>query len=231
MTILAHLAALKEEIASAAKKAHRSVEEIHLVIATKTVPWEKVVPLYDAGERHFAESRIQEALEKIGIAPSDVQWHFIGHLQKNKISKALGKFALIHSVDSLELAEALSRASKQAGIQTAVLLQANTSGELSKGGLSAVEWKKHLKSLLQLDGIDIQGLMTMAPLTKEEDVIRKTFSSLRFLRDELRLLSEGRMKLPFLSMGMSRDFHIAIEEGATHLRIGTALFHDEKELD
>ena len=145
----------------------------------------------------------------------------MGKLQKNKVQKVMERFALIHSVDSVELAEKIARTSLQLGIKTSILLEANTSGEATKSGLTSREWEEHFNALNRLPGIDIQGLMTMAPLTEDEAMIRHCFSELRFLKSRLQ---EKGGDLSTLSMGMSNDFQLAIQEGATLLRIGTALF-------
>ncbi len=204
-----------------AREAGRNPAEISLVVVTKGQPQEAIEMLYQMGVRDFGENRVQEALEKMEKSPKDIRWHFIGKLQKKKVSKVIGRFTLIHSVDSSRLAEKLSTASMEHGVVTSVLLEANTSGEGAKSGLSPVEWKQEYGRLLDLEGIKISGLMTMAPLTDDEGVIRNCFSKLRQLRDELQEIGG---ELPALSMGMSQDYPIAIEEGATHLRIGSAIF-------
>lgn len=193
-----------------------------LVVVSKEATLDQILEAYRAGVRDFGESRLQDALPKIENAPKDIRWHFIGRLQKNKVAKVVGTFALIHSVDTLDLAEKISEVSLKRHCKTPILLEANTSGEHSKAGLTPSEWKKSLPHLLELQGIEIHGLMTMAPLTSDESVIRKTFSELRHLRDDLQDLSG--LALPTLSMGMSHDYLIALQEGATLLRIGTLIF-------
>jgi pyridoxal phosphate enzyme (YggS family) len=175
-----------------------------------------MLPLYNQGCRHFAENRVDAALEKMELLPEDIQWHLIGTLQKNKVRKVIGKFALIHSVDTPELAKKISDCSLEAGLKTPILLQVNTSGEASKHGLSFEEWQKNYPEVANFEGIMIKGLMTMAPLVDDEKIIRTTFARLRELGKVL--------KLQHLSMGMSQDFPLAIAEGATLLRIGSALF-------
>lgn len=211
-----------DEIAATAIKCGRDPREISLIAITKQIPWEIASSLYAQGQRDFGENRIVEALDKQQEAPSDCNWHFIGNLQKNKLRKIIGKFTLIHSIDSLELLQKLSEVSQENHLITPILLQANTSGEVSKHGLSPDEWKCCFKEALQLKGVLIQGLMTMAPLNGEVGVVHNCFRNLRKLRDELQVL--GNHNLPHLSMGMSQDFKIAIEEGATLLRIGSALW-------
>ncbi|MBS0653272.1 MAG: YggS family pyridoxal phosphate-dependent enzyme [Verrucomicrobia bacterium] len=207
---------IKDQIAEACHRSNRDHSEITLIAVTKYATLEAIREAYNLGLRSFGESRISTALEKMAQLPSDIDWHFIGHLQSNKVAKATGRFALVHSVDSLELAKKISAASTQQGCNTAVLLQVNTSGEPSKQGFTPDTCRDHFLELSQLPGITLQGLMTMAPLTEDASVIRSCFSRLRDLRDEF--------ELRHLSMGMSHDFSIAIEEGATLLRIGSSLF-------
>lgn len=207
---------VKEKIHAAALRAGRSLNEITLVAVTKNHSLEEMLPLYDQGCKIFGESRVQEAFPKMESAPKDISWHLIGHLQKNKVNKVIGKFDLIHSVDSFELAKNLSSASQKAGITTNILLQVNVSGEETKQGLSALEWEKHKEEVFALPNLNIEGMMTMAPLTSDTALIRKVFQGLKKFNT-----SWG---LRHLSMGMSHDFEIAIEEGATLLRIGSALF-------
>lgn len=217
MSQAAYLRVLKE-IANAAHAAGRDPKDIALIAVTKGNPWPQTSWLYDAGQRVFGENRLPEAFEKMESAPADCQWHFIGTLQTNKVRKAIGKFSLIHSVDSLELAQKLSECSLDVGIKTNILLQANTSGEASKHGLTPDAWKRCFEEVISLKGIQVQGLMTMAPLTEDLVAIQRCFAGLRYLRDAL------DPSLPHLSMGMSHDFPLAIAEGATIVRIGTALF-------
>jgi len=215
---------IRADVEAIARRCDRDPASITLVTVTKTHPLEDILPVYDAGCRDFGESRLQEALEKIPQAPQDIRWHFIGTLQSNKVRKAISRFALIHSVDSVELAAKISQISVEMGMTTPILLQANTSGEASKHGLPPDQWKQAFESLLALPGIDIQGLMVMAPLTEDESVIRRCFSELRYLRDELASYPGISSSFRHLSMGMSYDYPIAIEEGATLLRIGSAIF-------
>ena len=221
-----NLQCVRERICQAATRVGRDPREVTLVAVSKGQSAEKIHHLYLLGVRDFAENRIAEAFEKMKQLPSDIRWHFIGKLQKNKIPKVLGRFALIHSVDTPELAQKISEASHKARVCTHVLLQANTSGEKTKGGLNPVEWETHYSDMLSYQGIVMCGLMTMAPLAGGEDAIRHCFSELRCLRERLQLKGE---KLSILSMGMSQDFLLAIQEGTTLVRIGAALFGDVHE--
>lgn len=214
---------LQHEVAQIAKRCGRNPGDIAVVGVTKGYAWDKIRDVYDQGCRDFGESRVQEVFKKQAEAPEDIRWHFIGTLQKNKVKDVIGKFVLIHSVDSPELAKLISNRSMHAHVVTDVLLEVNTSGELSKHGLHPEEWKNHIEEVSQLPGIRVNGLMTMAPLTDDEGRIRYCFELLRLFRDELKgVLLEH--PIHHLSMGMSQDYPIAIAEGATLLRIGTKLF-------
>ncbi len=201
-------------IAENLQKIRTQIGEATLIAVSKGRSCDEILEAYAAGQRDFGENRVQEALAKMEELPRDIRWHFIGKLQKNKVNKVIGRFALIHSVDSYELAKRISEASRNA---TPILLEANTSGEATKSGLSPTKWEELFPQVLELKGIEVKGLMTMAPLTDNRNAIRSCFAELRRLRDRLG-------NIPFLSMGMSNDYLIAIEEGATHVRIGTALF-------
>ena len=215
------LESVVRRIEKKAQEVGREPAELSLVVVTKGQSLAAIEALYQLGIRDFGENRVQEVLEKIEKSPKDIRWHFIGKLQKKKVSKVIGHFTLIHSVDTPRLAEKISNAGVERGVVTSVLLEANTSGEAAKSGLSPEEWKQEYGRLLDLDGIKISGLMTMASLHDSESEIRNCFSKLRQLRDKLQEIGG---ELPTLSMGMSRDYPIAIEEGATLLRIGSAIF-------
>lgn len=198
--------------------------KVTLVTVSKKRPLDSILEAYHQGCRDFGENRVDEALDKIDKAPNDIRWHFIGTLQTKKVPKVIGKFSLIHSVDSFKLAEKISICSQNQGVKTPILLQANTSGESSKHGLTPSEWKECFTELLNCDGIVIQGLMTMAPFTDDEQVLRRCFRGLKALRDELQ--EKCHYSLEHLSMGMSNDYPIAIQEGATLVRIGTSIYED-----
>lgn len=205
-----------------AHKCGRDPKEITLVTVTKGHSWLEALPLFNAGVRDFGESRLQEALPKMAESPIDTRWHLIGTLQANKVRKAINKFVMIHSVDTPDLAKKISQHSLEAGIVTSILLQVNTSGEPTKHGLDVESWRAAFQTVQNLPGISLGGFMTMAPLIEDEKVIRTCFARLRHFRDEL--VRESKVPLPHLSMGMSHDYRLAIAEGATLLRIGTAIF-------
>lgn len=225
------LAALRARIDAAARKAERDPATVRLVAVSKYATPEQVRDAYAAGQREFGESRIQSALPRIDALPQDVVWHLVGHLQSNKVNKALGRFDLIHSVDGYDLARRLSDKSRDRELMSQVLVQVNCSREASKTGLDPAEAEEFLLSLAELKGILVRGLMTMAPPLGEagEDGVRESFRLLAGIRE--RMLEADRPELPLdeLSMGMTGDFEIAIAEGATLLRIGSALFAEEAE--
>ena len=216
------LAAVHEKIVTAAKKSGRNADEIELVAVSKTHPPETVQEIADAGQIIFGESRVQEARAKIPLLPGRLQWHFIGHLQKNKIRVALPLFQLFHSIDSLELAKQFQRIAEEDGQRPRVLLEVNVAGEASKFGFSTTAIQSQMEEILALDRLDVVGLMGIAPLAPEAENSRPYFEQLRGLRDHLQ--NEGGIGLPHLSMGMSGDYLVAIEEGATLVRVGSAIF-------
>lgn len=220
MNIKDRLALLTKEI-----KSHSKGDiETHLLLVTKSAFLSQMQEAYDLGCRDFAESRVQALLEKKAQFPFDINWHFIGSLQSNKVNKIVGQVSLIHSVDSENLAMKIATRSQELGITSQILLQVNTSGEDSKQGFTEESCMQAFQALNDLAGIGIKGLMTMAPLTEDMQIVRNCFAGLRNLRDRLRLLTKNEEGLPYLSMGMSQDYKIAIEEGATHLRIGSLVF-------
>ncbi len=206
-----------------AKNSGRNPQDISLVVASKGHSWSEVEPLYNSGHHLFAESRLQELEGKTIEAPKDVIWHFMGPLQKNKVRKVIALSTLIHSVDSEELAGKIAKSSLEASLTTNILLQVNTSGEQTKQGMTVEECKAACDEILSLPSISIQGLMTIAPLTEDKAVIHSCFANLRKLQETLKQ-RYGAQTFPHLSMGMSHDYLIAIEEGATLLRIGSAIF-------
>jgi PLP dependent protein len=222
ISIADNLDRVREQIAKAAKKSGRSADRVELVAVTKTHPAEKVCEAIEAGQTLFGESRVQEARAKIPELPSSSRWHFVGHLQKNKVRHALPLFEMIHSVDSLGLAEDIDRIAQEEGLHPRILLEVNVAGEGSKFGFSPDRLREQIEALLALPRLSILGLMTIPPLAEEAEASRKYFVQLRELRDQLQ--TEFRVDLAQLSMGMTQDFPIAVEEGATLVRVGTAIF-------
>ena len=221
-SILDNLERVREQIVQAAAKAGRDVKDVELVAIAKMHPAEKVREAVEAGQTLFGESRIQEARAKISELSSNIRWHFVGHLQKNKVRQALPLFEMIHSVDSLALAQDINRIAEEEGLYPRVLLEVNVAGEGSKFGFAPDDLREQMEALLALPRLSIEGLMCIPPLVVESEDSRKFFVQVRELRDSLE--KEFNMKLPQLSMGMTQDFPIGIQEGATLVRVGTAIF-------
>ena len=212
-------------IDEAAQKAGRSRDSIRLISVSKQVSSGKIIEAYQAGSKCFGENKIQEAVFKIDeVNAQDISWHFIGHLQKNKIKYLDSRFELIHSIDSLSLAEKISTYCEGQNQRQAVLLQVNVSGEEAKFGMTPAQLEDQLSSFGQLKGIQVQGLMTIPPQNPEAENSRQYFSALRVLRDKFQAMNIEGVELKELSMGMTNDYLIAVEEGATLVRVGTAIF-------
>src|SRR4051812_42218860 len=221
-SVAENLEKVREQIAAAAQKSGRSANDVELVAVSKTHPSERIREAIESGQELFGESRVQEARAKIPEAPSRARWHFIGHLQKNKIRHALPLFEMFESVDSLALAQDLQRIADEEGARPRVLLEVNLAGEATKFGFRPDQLRSQMEDLLALSRLTIEGLMTIPPPAPEAEASRPYFRGLRELRDDLQ--REFQIQLPTLSMGMSSDFAVAIEEGATLVRVGTALF-------
>jgi len=224
--ITENLERVRAQIAQAAGKAGRAAEDVQLIAISKTHDAERVREAHAAGQNIFGESRVQEARTKIPELPSSLRWHFVGHLQKNKIRHALPLFELIHSVDSLELARDIDRIAQEEGLHPRVLLEVNVAGEGNKFGFPPDKLRGEMESLLSLGRLSIEGLMALPPIASEAEASRKFFVQLRELRDSLE--KQFDVKLPQLSMGMTNDFTVAIEEGATLVRVGTAIFGERR---
>lgn len=222
--IAENLAGVKERIAAACARVGRSVDEVTLIAVTKTVGNAEVAELARLGVRDFGENRIQNGLAKVeAFAAEGFNWHLIGHLQRNKAGAALAGFRIIHSVEAEGLLQVLQKEAEKREIpEVQVLLEVSISGEENKYGLAPQDVAALLKLAAELPRLKVCGLMTMAPLTARPEETRPVFRGLRQLRD--RLQEACGIALPQLSMGMSGDFEVAIEEGATHVRVGTALF-------
>jgi len=219
------LEAVQQECNDLLKKLHRTRESLKILAVSKLQTVEKMRRLYSAGHTTFAENYVQEALLKQDtLKDLDIEWHFIGSLQKNKVKLTVGKFVLIHSVDSFELARAISNHAEKINTTQKVLLQVNLAQEITKGGYSRENLLADWSQTSSLSGIEITGLMTMPPLSDEPEDVRPYFRELKALQLELQKHSSGRHPLTELSMGTSHDYHVAIEEGATIVRLGTILF-------
>lgn len=209
-------------IAEACAKSGRCVEDIEVIGVTKTHGPDVVCEAWEAGIRIFGENKIQEAAAKIPQSVSQAEWHLLGHLQRNKVRPALELFSVIHSVDSLRLAEQIERIAEEAGHRPQILLEVNVSGESSKDGMRPEAAHEVIEYIMGCRNITWMGLMTMAPFSPDPEMARPVFAKLRDLRDQWE--QTYGVGLPKLSMGMSNDYRIAVEEGATWLRLGTVLF-------
>jgi pyridoxal phosphate enzyme (YggS family) len=222
--IAANLGSIHERITAACRRVGRDPAGVRLVAVTKSaeLPW--IETLVAQGARDLGESRPQQLLERSALVAGPVTWHLVGHLQRNKIRKVLPVAAVIHAVDSRALWQRLAEVAAELGLRPRVLIEVNVSGEATKFGFSPVELRAVWRELSADRRLDLAGLMTMAPLSDDPETARPVFAGLRRLRDELRAADPGGPELAELSMGMSGDFEIAVEEGATLVRVGTALF-------
>ncbi|HID95925.1 MAG TPA: YggS family pyridoxal phosphate-dependent enzyme [Candidatus Latescibacteria bacterium] len=219
-----NLKRVKERLALAAERCGRSADEIFLVAVTKTRTVPEILEAIRAGVDIIGENRVQEALAKYDQLHLPVRWHMVGHLQRNKVKHALEIFELIHSVDSLRLAEEISRRVSDSGKTVDILVQVNTSSEESKFGILPDRAIELVESISSLKGIMIRGLMTIGPLVSNPEEARPCFARLRELKEKIEGLRIPEVRMEVLSMGMTNDFEVAIEEGANMVRIGTAIF-------
>lgn len=228
MSTAENIARIRQRIRSAAHRAGRDPETITLMAVSKTFPAEAILQAYDAGIRVFGENRVQEFGGKAdGLRGlTDARWHMIGHLQTNKAAKAAELFHAIDSVDSLKLAEKLNDAARNYAKKIAVLIEINVGGETAKTGVppNSPQLENILSSAARLDFLEISGLMTIPPYTDDPQAARPYFRKLRELRDEIAARNLSAVNMTTLSMGMSHDFEVAIEEGTTCVRVGTAIF-------
>ncbi len=224
-TIAANLSAVRSRIARAARKAGRNPEDIRLVAISKTFGIEHVRAAVAAGQTEFGENRVQEALQKIAVSTElEITWHFVGHLQSNKARKAFAPFGWIHTVDSLDLLRRLDGAACDQGTAPNLLVQVDLAGEVTKHGAALDAVREIVDAATACRAARVCGLMLLPPLAEEPEQARPYFRRLRELRDALLDASGDPSLLPHLSMGMSHDLEVAIEEGATMVRVGTALF-------
>ena len=229
MSIAENIKRVEKNIEDALMRSGRKPGETKLIAVSKTKPMEDMLSAYSEGVRDFGENYVQEIVQKYDNIPSDARLHMIGHLQTNKVKKVVGRVAMIHSVDSIHLAEAISRESLKQGITTDVLLEVNIADEATKYGFTRAEAMAVVPEIMELSGVALRGLMTSAPITEDPETNRTYFKAMRELLSEMRELMRQRgaaeEKLPTeLSMGMTGDYIVAVEEGATMVRVGTAIF-------
>ncbi|MBM4048589.1 MAG: YggS family pyridoxal phosphate-dependent enzyme, partial [Planctomycetes bacterium] len=218
-----NLAGVRARMAAACARAGRATESVRLVAVTKTVSPDAARALFELGVPDLGENRVQQAEEKVAaLSGLGIRWHMIGHLQRNKVKKAVEIFEMIHSVDSFRLAEEINKQCERRNRPMPVLIEVNVSGEATKSGVAPGQLRELVTRAAQLPFVRVQGLMTMAPIAQNPEDVRPVFRRLRELRDELASVPNAELKE--LSMGMTQDFEVAIEEGATMIRVGTALF-------
>lgn len=215
---------VRRRIEKAAEKSGRSEEDILLVAVSKMQSLEKIYQAYQAGIDCFGENKVQDLLHKVSESNFELKWHMVGHLQSNKINKVIGNIEMIESIDSLQLLEKLNKAGQERGISSNVLLQVNTSGEETKFGFEPEEVFGVCEKVENLSQVKIQGLMTIGPFTDELQLIVKSFRFLKELSEKIKNARSDKIEMKYLSMGMTGDFEIAIEEGSNLVRIGTAIF-------
>ena len=221
-----NLEAVHADIDAACKRSGRDKGEVKLIAVSKTKPFEQLLAAYNAGERVFGENKVQEICakyERIDEMPGAV-FHMIGHLQTNKVRQVIDKVAMIHSVDSLHLAETIDREAAKAGIRMDILIEVNVAGEDSKFGIACDETEKLVRECAELDNVHVCGLMTIAPFVEDSEQNRQVFKNLKQLCVDLKAKNIDNTDMDVLSMGMTGDYQVAIEEGATMVRVGTGIF-------
>lgn len=219
-----NLEKVKDKISIAAQNAGKSEKEITLIAVSKTKPVSMLQEVYDLGVRDFGENKVQEIMEKYALLPSDIRWHMIGHLQRNKVKYIIDKVSLIHSVDSLRLAEEIDKQAKKHQLIMPILIQVNIAEEESKFGLSSLEILEEIKKISRLSHIKVKGLMTVAPFVENGEDNRKYFKLIKQLSVDIMNENIDNVCMDIISMGMTGDYQTAIEEGSTMVRIGTAIF-------
>lgn len=227
--IVDNLRNIKEQISQAAIRRGRPADEIKLVAVVKNIPTPKILEAIEAGVKNLGESKVQDARKKFEELPKDITWHFIGHLQTNKVKYIVKFVDLIHSVDSIKLAQEINRQAEKENKVQKVLVQVNVSGEETKFGLPADQLINFLKEAVKLRHIAVKGLMTIAPLVEDPEKIRLIFVGLRELAKKVAQVHIKGVEMKYLSMGMTNDFRIAIEEGSNLVRIGTGIFKDTED--
>ncbi|MGL6173238.1 MAG: YggS family pyridoxal phosphate-dependent enzyme [Cellulosilyticaceae bacterium] len=218
------LKAIQERIEKSALKAGRNPKEITLIAVSKTYPVSAIEQAIEAGSKDFGENRVQELVDKIEQVQEDVKWHLIGHLQTNKVKYIIGKTSLIHSVDSIKLAQEIQRQSLKHDVISNILIEVNVAKEESKHGVYLEEVEALIREIANLSHVRVQGFMTVAPFVEDPEMNREVFQKLYKLSVDIQKQNIDNISTNILSMGMSNDFEVAIEEGATMVRVGTAIF-------
>ncbi len=219
-----NLEAVRADIENSAKKSGRNASDITLIAVSKTQPIEKLIEAYNDGAREFGENKVQEIVAKYPLMPCDAHFHMIGHLQKNKVKDVVDKAVLIHSVDSLELANVIQKESQKRNIVSKILIEVNIAREESKFGVFKEDVLTLAKEISKLSNVSLNGLMTVAPYVDNAEDNRQYFASMKQLAIDIENQNIDNVSMKILSMGMSADYTVAIEEGATHVRVGTKIF-------
>ena len=219
-----NLVEVEKRILEACQKVGRSRDEVTLIAVSKTKPVEMLQEIYDANVRDFGENKVQEMCDKIELLPQDIKWHMIGHLQTNKVKYIVGKTELIHSVDSLRLAQEIQKQAVKKDVIVPILVEVNIAQEESKFGISKEETIQLVKEIALLDHVAIKGLMTIAPFVEDTEVNRCYFKAIKELSVDINNQNIDNVHMDILSMGMTGDYTVAIEEGATMVRVGTGIF-------
>ena len=215
---------VEKRIEEACKRSNRYPKEVTLIAVSKTKPVEMLQEVYDAGARNFGENKVQEIMDKYDHLPQDIHWHMIGHLQRNKVKYIVDKVQMIHSVDSLRLAETIDKEAKKKNVTVPILIEVNVAEEDSKFGLSLEEVTALAEEISKLSNVRVCGLMTVAPFVEDPEENREVFRSLKKLSVDIAAKNINNVTMSVLSMGMTNDFEVAVEEGATMVRVGTAIF-------
>ena len=222
--VIENLKKVEEKISAACTRAGRDRSEVTLIAVSKTKPESMVEEAYSVGQRDFGENKVQEICRKTEVLPQDIRWHMIGHLQRNKVRQVVGKACMIHSVDSLRLAETISQEAVKQDITVPVLIEVNVAQEESKFGVTTEETIALIKEAAKLPHISIRGLMTIAPFVEDPEENRPIFRKLKQLSVDIAAKNINNVTMSVLSMGMTNDYEVAIEEGATMVRVGTGIF-------
>ena len=222
--VIENLKKVEDKITAACLRAGRAREDVTLIAVSKTKPENMVEEAYSVGQRDFGENKVQEICRKIEVLPQDIRWHMIGHLQRNKVRQVVGKACMIHSVDSLRLAEAISQEAVKQDRIVPVLIEVNVAQEESKFGVTAEETIALIEAAAKLPHISIRGLMTIAPFVEDPEENRPIFRKLKQLSVDIAAKNINNVTMSVLSMGMTNDYEVAIEEGATMVRVGTGIF-------
>lgn len=223
-----NLLEVQENIKRACEKSGRKKADVELIAVSKTKPVSALMEAYESGCRVFGENKVQELVDKYEIMPKDIKWHMIGHLQRNKVKYIVDKAALIHSVDSLKLAEEISKEALKKQVQVSILIEVNVAGEDTKFGVKPEETEALVCKIAALPGISIKGLMTIAPYVDDPEENRQYFGQLKQLSVDINQKNIDNVNMSVLSMGMTGDYTVAIEEGATFIRVGTGIFGERK---